>query len=81
MKATRAAQARPAHPPAPPADFAAALGQQAGALTAFKAMSPSHRREYVRWITEAKRAETRARRIAKAVEMIAGRLPPGGARG
>jgi len=30
----------------------------------------THRREYVGWIEEAKREETRARRVAKAVEML-----------
>jgi uncharacterized protein YdeI (YjbR/CyaY-like superfamily) len=33
-------------------------------------MSYSHRKDYVDWIKEAKREETRRRRIAKAVEMI-----------
>jgi uncharacterized protein YdeI (YjbR/CyaY-like superfamily) len=33
-------------------------------------MSYTHRREYVEWIEEAKREETRHRRIAKAVELI-----------
>jgi uncharacterized protein YdeI (YjbR/CyaY-like superfamily) len=33
-------------------------------------LSYSHKREYVNWIEEAKRAETRQRRIAKAVEML-----------
>jgi uncharacterized protein YdeI (YjbR/CyaY-like superfamily) len=33
-------------------------------------MSYTHRKEYVEWIKEAKREETRRRRIAKAVELI-----------
>jgi hypothetical protein len=41
------------------------------ARAAFDAMSLSHRREYVEWVEEAKRAETRERRIAQAVERIA----------
>lgn len=36
----------------------------------FKALPPSHRNEYLRWIGEAKRAETRRRRAAKAAEMM-----------
>ena len=32
-------------------------------------MSYTHRKEYVEWIEEAKREETRRRRIAKAVEL------------
>ena len=37
---------------------------------AFRAMSYSHQREYHQWIAEAKRDETRARRIAKSIELI-----------
>jgi uncharacterized protein YdeI (YjbR/CyaY-like superfamily) len=33
-------------------------------------MAYTHRREYVEWITEAKRPETRTRRVAKAAELI-----------
>ena len=36
----------------------------------FAKLSYSHQREYCRWITEAKREETRANRLAKAVEML-----------
>jgi uncharacterized protein YdeI (YjbR/CyaY-like superfamily) len=36
----------------------------------FDKLPPSHRRDYIRWITEAKRDETRARRLAKAIEML-----------
>lgn len=53
-----------------PDDLAAALGA-AGATERFAALAPSHRKEYVRWITEAKKAETRAKRVADAVVMIA----------
>lgn len=52
-----------------PDDLAAALAA-AGATEAFAALAPSHRKEYVRWITEAKREETRAKRVAEAVPMI-----------
>jgi len=38
-------------------------------------MSPSHRKEYMDWISSAKRAETLAWRIAKAVTMVAQRGP------
>jgi uncharacterized protein YdeI (YjbR/CyaY-like superfamily) len=34
-------------------------------------MAPSYRKEYVGWIEEARKAETRARRLEKAIEMIA----------
>jgi hypothetical protein len=51
-----------------PKDLAGALDEETRA--AFDRMSYTHRREYVEWIEEAKRAETRHRRIAKAVELI-----------
>ena len=40
------------------------------AHAAFESFPPSHRREYVEWIAEAKRAETRRGRIATVVEWI-----------
>jgi hypothetical protein len=52
-----------------PDDFAQAL-RDAGVRQAFDALSFSHRREHVNAINEAKRPETRQRRITKAVEMI-----------
>lgn len=41
------------------------------AAATFEAFSPSHRREYLEWIAEAKRDETRTRRIAQAIEWLA----------
>ncbi len=52
-----------------PDDLASAL-VQAGEREAFDRLSFSHRREYVAWIDEAKKPETRARRIAQTVERI-----------
>lgn len=54
-----------------PVDFAAALKKNKAASKVFDAFSPSCKREYIEWITEAKRPETRERRLAQAVEMIA----------
>jgi len=54
-----------------PEDLAAALGKLKGAAGQFAEMSPSSQREYVEWIVEAKRAETRARRVAEAAGWIA----------
>jgi hypothetical protein len=54
-----------------PADLSAALEKRAKARAAFAALSPSHRREYIEWITEAKTADTRARRLAQAIEWMA----------
>jgi uncharacterized protein YdeI (YjbR/CyaY-like superfamily) len=58
-----------------PADLAAALRKNTRARSTFDAFSPSHRREYVEWITEAKREETRARRLNQAVEWMADGKP------
>jgi uncharacterized protein YdeI (YjbR/CyaY-like superfamily) len=46
-----------------PDDFSAALAGAAGLRDVFLGMPPSHRREYLRYIAEAKRQDTRARRI------------------
>jgi hypothetical protein len=53
-----------------PEDLAAALAGDAPARAAFEALAYSHRKEYVRWITEAKREATRAQRVAKTVEKL-----------
>jgi hypothetical protein len=52
-----------------PADFAALLKKEKLQAT-FDQLSYTHRKEYCRWITEAKKEETRARRLAKSVEML-----------
>ena len=52
-----------------PKDLAAAL-KKAGARAAFDKLAFTHRKEHVRAIEEAKAAETRARRIEKAVAMV-----------
>lgn len=54
-----------------PADFANALHANAGAQATFEGFAPSHRRDYLDWILDAKREETRARRIAQAIEWLA----------
>jgi uncharacterized protein YdeI (YjbR/CyaY-like superfamily) len=54
-----------------PADLAVALGANAGARATFEAFPASCRREYVEWITEAKREETRAKRLAQTIEWLA----------
>lgn len=53
----------------PPA-FAEALAKAPKAQEAFEAFPPSCRREYLAWITEAKRDETRDRRIQQAIAQI-----------
>ena len=58
-------------PIAMPAEFEAALAKSKVAHATFTAFPPSCRREYLEWITTAKRPETRERRIAEAVGMLA----------
>jgi uncharacterized protein YdeI (YjbR/CyaY-like superfamily) len=58
-------------PLAVPADLSAALRRNAKARTTFEEFSPSHRREYIEWITEAKREETRKKRLATTLEWLA----------
>ena len=53
-----------------PAELQAALDGNAAGKVAFEALAPSHRREYVRWIEEAKRPETRASRISKSLQKL-----------
>ena len=65
---------RPKHPAAAgavPDDLAAALRAQPAAQANFEAFPPSCRREYVEWVTQARRPETRTRRIAQAVAWMA----------
>ena len=53
----------------PPAELKAAM-EKAGVMPKFEHLSFSHRREYCRWISEAKKEETRSSRIEKTVEML-----------
>jgi uncharacterized protein YdeI (YjbR/CyaY-like superfamily) len=62
------------HPKPPiemPDDLAFALAASPAAQATFGGFPPGCRREYLEWVTEAKRAETRAKRIAEAVAMMA----------
>jgi uncharacterized protein YdeI (YjbR/CyaY-like superfamily) len=61
----------PKAPVEAPPEFAAAMRKNKKAATVYAAFSPSCKREYIDWIAEAKRPETRAKRIATAVEWIA----------
>jgi uncharacterized protein YdeI (YjbR/CyaY-like superfamily) len=54
-----------------PADLRGALKKNKKALTTFENFSPSHKREYVEWITEAKRDETRQQRLRTTIEWLA----------
>jgi uncharacterized protein YdeI (YjbR/CyaY-like superfamily) len=67
--------AKPKKPPRPelpvPEELAAALEQAPAAKATFENFSPTNRRDYCEWIGEAKRAETRAARVAQAIEWMA----------
>ena len=66
------AQRKSAKPfPQEPDDLVAALRKNKAAQATYEAFPPSCKREYVEWITEAKREETRAKRLAQAVEWMA----------
>jgi len=54
-----------------PAALTKALHKNTKARAVFEAFPPSHKREYVQWIVEAKTDETRQRRLDQAVEWIA----------
>jgi hypothetical protein len=63
---------RKARKPLPvPKELVAALKKKAGANARFKALTPSQQREYSEWIVEAKREETREKRLRTAVDQIA----------
>ena len=51
--------------------FLAALKKNKKALATFEAFSPSHQRDYVEWVTEAKQEATRDKRLATTIEWLA----------
>jgi uncharacterized protein YdeI (YjbR/CyaY-like superfamily) len=53
-----------------PEELTAAFKKNKKAQTTFEGFSPSHRREYIEWITEAKTDATREKRIATTVEWL-----------
>ena len=50
-----------------PPDLGVALGKSPAAQAAFRKLSYTHQREYVNWIVEARRSETRQRRVAQTI--------------
>jgi uncharacterized protein YdeI (YjbR/CyaY-like superfamily) len=62
---------KPLKPLPVPPDLAAALKKNKAAAGHFEAFSPSKRKDYIEWLTEAKSEETRTRRLTTAVEWIA----------
>ena len=64
-------KSKPRQPLEPPDYFLTPLRKNKKALAAFERFSPSHRREYIEWIREAKGEATRQRRVATALEWLA----------
>ena len=75
LTVTAPAPRKPKHAPKPMPDlhpqFAAALANAPKAKATFDAFPPSCQREYLEWVGGAKRDDTRAKRIATAVEWLA----------
>ena len=53
-----------------PQDLRAAIDQAPAAKATWEAFPPSCQRDYVEWVTEAKRDETRAKRLNQTIEML-----------
>ena len=58
-------------PPALPPELGAAFASDLAPRDTFAALSATHRREYIEWIGDAKRAETRTRRVAQTLALLA----------
>ena len=62
---------KPAAPLPVPADLQALLKKNKAAAKTFESFSPSARKDYIEWITEAKQDATRQKRLATTVEWLA----------
>jgi len=70
VKLERPKRTAPKGPAKAPADLQKALKTNATASATFKALSPSHQREYIEWITEAKTDPTRKKRLATTIKWL-----------
>ena len=57
-----------------PAELKRAFKSDKEAKSAFEKLSYTHQKEYVKWIEEAKKAETRARRVEQTIQLLKERL-------
>jgi uncharacterized protein YdeI (YjbR/CyaY-like superfamily) len=73
VKVVRAKRA--AAPVQVPAELAAALRRNKRAQITFAGLPPSHQREYITWIVEAKGEKTRNRRLKTAIQWMAAGKP------
>ncbi len=71
VKAPKRKSATPRKALPVPASLRAALARNKTAAAKFEAFAPSHRREYIEWIVEAKREETRAARLKQVIAWLA----------
>jgi uncharacterized protein YdeI (YjbR/CyaY-like superfamily) len=69
--AVKRAPKKPKPPLRVPVELKRALEKNRKARDTFEGFSPSHKRDYVEWITEAKTEETRQRRLAQAIAWMA----------
>jgi uncharacterized protein YdeI (YjbR/CyaY-like superfamily) len=67
----RTPQKRPRKPLTVPPDLRNAIARNQKAQETFDNLSPSHKREYIEWIVDAKGEEIRSRRVSTAVEWMA----------
>jgi uncharacterized protein YdeI (YjbR/CyaY-like superfamily) len=58
-----------------PSDLRSELQKNKRAAATFAGFSPSHKREYVEWVTDAKTEDTQNRRLAQAIEWMAAGKP------
>ncbi|MDH5605440.1 MAG: YdeI/OmpD-associated family protein [Anaerolineae bacterium] len=72
-----APDSRPQIPSKPSIEFSQALNQNKQAKETFDNLSPSHQKQYLGWIETAKREETKAKRIAEAIQMLEKRMQLG----
>jgi uncharacterized protein YdeI (YjbR/CyaY-like superfamily) len=56
-------------------DIIKSLSNNSQAKQLWDKLPPSHQNEYLKWINQAKRPETRAKRIAKTLEMLIQKKP------
>jgi uncharacterized protein YdeI (YjbR/CyaY-like superfamily) len=70
VKKPAAVRAKVKKPLVIPPELAAALKRHPKAAATFNNFSPSHRKEYIEWITEAKREETRRQRLETTVTWL-----------
>jgi uncharacterized protein YdeI (YjbR/CyaY-like superfamily) len=60
-----------------PPDLEAALAGVPAAAERWRSWAPTHRRQYIYWVLDARQSETRARRVADVVRRTAAGIRPG----